>query len=65
MGDEVRIALQPGLHLGMFVGAVVVHHQVQWHRAGKFSIQTAQEAQKLLVPVPLKALANDPSLQHL
>ena len=62
-GDEVRdeagVALEPRLHVGVLVGAVVVHHQVQSDVAGKFRIQAAQEFQKLLVAVPGIALADD------
>ena len=42
---------QPGPDLGVFVGGVVVHHQVQ--RAGRVGPgDLAQEGEELLVPVP-------------
>ena len=67
-GDKVRdkagVALQPCLHVGVLVSAVVVHHQVQGDLAGEFHIQAAQEFQKLLVTVPAIALADDLALQN-
>ena len=59
------MALQPRLHVGMLVGAVVVHYQVQNHLAGKRRIDAAQESQKLLMAVPSKALTDDFALQDL
>jgi len=49
------MALEPSLHLGMLVGPVVVHHQVQRRLSGEFLMQMAQEFQEL--PVPLKGIA--------
>src|ERR1043166_8099270 len=62
MGDEARMSWEPSSNRRVFVSPVVVDHQVQRDRAGKFLIQTAQELQKLLVPVPFKALTDDPAL---
>src|SRR5450759_1956732 len=63
MGDKARMPFEPSLHLGMLVRAIVVHHQVQGHLARKLLVQTAQKFQKLLMPMPLVALADDPALQ--
>ena len=49
----------------MLVGAVIVHYQVQRHRAREFLVQAAQEFQELLMPVPGKALPGHPPLEHL
>jgi len=38
------MALEPSLHLGMLVGPVVVHHQVQRRLSGEFLMQMAHEA---------------------
>ena len=41
--------LQPFLHLGMFMGTVVIQHHVQFHFGGKFRIQAFQEFKELLM----------------
>jgi hypothetical protein len=68
-GDKVRdksgVAFQPGLNVGMLVGAVVVHHYMQSDLAGECCIQAPQEFQKLLMAVPGIALADDFALQDL
>ena len=58
------MTLQPRLHLGMCVRAVVVHAPVQRHRAGKLVIQRAQELQELLMPMTFVALTDDFALQR-
>ena len=65
MGNEPRVAIELGLHIGMLVGAVVVHYQMQRHVAGEFRIQTPQESQELLVAVPDMTLTDDFPLQRL
>lgn len=57
--------LEPSPDLGVLVSPIIIHDQVQRHRAGKFLVQTAQKPQELLVPVPLKALPDDPAREHL
>ena len=57
------MSLQPRLDVGMLVGTVVIHHQVQNHLAGKCRIDAAHESQKLLMAVAAKALTNDFALQ--
>src|ERR1700730_674032 len=68
-GSEMQMkssmALQPSLHFGMFVGGVVVHDQMQLHCGGGFPIYLTQEAQKLIVPMPIKAATNDRAFQHI
>src|SRR5436190_16411725 len=49
----------------MLMGAVVVHHQMQRHGAGKFLVQAPQKFQPLLVSMPGVALTDDPPLQDL
>ncbi len=61
--EEAGMSCEPGLHLGMRVSAVVVHHQVQRRVSRKLLVQATQEFQKLLMPMPLVALADDPALQ--
>ena len=62
MGHEPRITFQPSLHFRVFVRPVVVHDQMQRNIAGEFGIESAQESQKLLMPVSLMAFADDLSL---
>jgi len=59
------MALQPRLHVGMLVGAVIVHHQVERDLAGKLRIKASQEFQELLMAVPGKALPDHFPLQDL
>jgi hypothetical protein len=61
--DKSGVTLQPPLHVGMLVRARVVPHPVHGSLAGKRLVQPAQESQKLLMAVPLVALADDPTLQ--
>ena len=42
---------QPRAYLGMLVRGVVVHNQVNIEFFGNAGVQTAQEGEKLLVPV--------------
>src|SRR4030042_3310866 len=46
------------------MGAVVIHYQVQFHFNREFSIQTFQEFEKLLMPVPSKTLPDDLTLSQ-
>src|SRR6516164_7512963 len=52
------VAFEPGPHIGMFVSPVVVQDQVQRDFTWKLLIQSAQEAQELLMPMSLITLAN-------
>jgi len=47
MGDEAWMSLEPSSNRRVLVSPVVVDHQMQRYRAGKFLIQTAQEFQKM------------------
>src|SRR4030042_1101447 len=46
------------------MGAVVVHHQVQFHFDREFSIQTFQEFEKLLMSMPSETLPDDFTLSQ-
>ena len=59
VGNETRMALQPGCHLFVLVGTVVVHYQMQRHIAGELFVQQAQEFQKLLMSVSLMAFTDN------
>ena len=60
--NEARMALKPRSHFFVFVGAVVVHDEMERHVAGKLLIEAAQELQKLLVPMSLVAFADNLAL---
>ena len=58
-----RVLRQPRLHLGLILGPIVVHNQVQRRLPQKLPVQPPQEAQELLVPVLGHALAYHPPVQ--
>ena len=49
MHVEARPLRQPGAHLGMLVGGVIVHYQVDIQFGGNAGRQAAQERQELLM----------------
>src|SRR5262249_40163620 len=58
---EAPVALEPCLDLGMLVGCVVVDDDMQIKGFRGLGVNGAQKAQKLLVPVPMHALADNPA----
>ena len=47
MQHEARMAMEPGFHFRVLVGAVIVDHQVQFYfLIRELVIQTAQEARR-------------------
>ena len=52
---EARVAFEPCLDLGMLVGCVVVHHDMQIKGFRGLGVNGAQKAQELLMPVPMHA----------
>ena len=60
MKVEPLVAVEPGLHVGVVVGGVVVqdqmHRKVLWHLV----VDSAEEFQKFLVPMPGQALPDHP-----
>ena len=55
---EAPMTLQPRLHVGVFVSAIVVHDQVQRDIGRKLPIQATQELQELLMPMASVALTD-------
>ena len=47
-----RMLGQPRAHLGVLVGAVVVHDQMHIQIGGNVGVQMIQEGDELLMPVP-------------
>src|SRR3989304_4645606 len=60
---EPWVFFQPSLYLGLVVGPIVVHDQMQRRLFGEFPVQLPQEAQELLVPVLGHAFPDHPSVQ--
>src|SRR4051812_3154076 len=60
-----RSPCQPLLYLWMFVGSVVIEHQVDVQSRINGLINATEEAQELLGTVTEMALGNDGSLQHI
>src|SRR5215210_2174171 len=63
MEMEAAMTLQPRLHVGVLVSAVVVHDQVQRDLTGKLAIQATQELQELLMSMATVALTDHFALQ--
>ena len=59
-----RVADEPGAHLGVLVGGVVVDHGVD-HLAGRHGgLDLVEEADELLMPVALHVAADHRAVQH-
>ena len=56
---EAGVPFQPGLHLGVLMGGIVIDHQMQVESFGEVPIYRSQKAQEFLVTVPRHALADD------
>jgi hypothetical protein len=56
---------QPRADLGMLVGGVVVHDQVDLQPRGNLGVEMPKECEKLLVPVPALALREDVAPVHI
>jgi hypothetical protein len=57
-GSGPRPLRQPGLYFGVLVGAVVVDDQVQIELLGLLILDPPQEAQELLLPMPMLAFGD-------
>ena len=47
------------------MGAVIVHHQVQWSLAGELTVNTTEKLQELLMAVALMTVADDLALEQI
>ena len=64
MEDPARMPGEPAPHLGVLVGGVVVEDHVD-HLAGRHgALDGVEEADELLVPVALHAVADDRAVEH-
>jgi len=57
-----RMTFQPLPNLLVFVGAIVVHNQMQRDLARKLCVEPTEEFHKLLMPAPVMALADNLAL---
>lgn len=57
MRHKPRMLFQPSLNLGRFVGAIVVHYQVQIQFLWELRIQSFEEIEKFLMPMAGVTLA--------
>ena len=64
MERPARMTAQPGMHLGVLVGGVVVDDGVEALPAETCALDGIQEADELLMPMALHAAADDLALQH-
>jgi len=55
----------PALHLGMFVGAIVVDDEVDVEVRGHVGVNVLEEAEELLMTVPWLALSEDLARGHI
>ena len=60
-----RMAGQPGAHLGMLVGGVVVEDRVHQLSGRHGGLDAVQKADELLVAMPRHALADHCAVQHI
>lgn len=63
MEHETRMALEPSLHIRMLVRPVVIQDEMEQDLAWELPVEGTQEAEELLIPMPLIAAADDLSLQ--
>jgi len=64
MHDEAGMLGQPLLNVGMLMGGVVVHDQVQLQVFARAAVDQTQELEPLLMPMPLLAHRNDRAVQR-
>jgi len=62
--DEAGMLLEPALHEGVFVRAIVVEDEVEEQAGRELGIETLEELEEFLVAVARIALADDAPLHH-
>ncbi len=64
MEGPARMPCQPGAHLGMFKGAVIVENDMDGFALWDVPFDPVEEPDEFLRPVALHVLADDRSVQH-
>jgi len=62
--DEALVPVEPGAHLGMLVRCVVVENDMDDFSGRNLGLDCVQEADELLMTVPLHVAADDGSVEH-
>jgi hypothetical protein len=62
---KARTPGEPGFDSGVPVGAVVIDNEMNVQMIGNIGLDVAQEAQKLLMPMPRFALCEDLAIGHI
>jgi len=67
-GSEVqmktRMPLDPGFHAGMFMGAIIIHDQMEIELGGSFGVDFLKESDELLMPMARQAVSNHLAVEH-
>src|SRR5674536_395989 len=64
MQVEARVFGEPGGHVGVLVGGVVVQDQMHGQAGGDLPVDAPEELEELLVPMVGQALADDDTGEH-
>ena len=61
---EPRVTAEPGFHARMFVGAVIIHDQMQVQPGRGVDVNLLEETDKFLMPMPGHTVADHPAVEH-
>lgn len=61
---EARMATEPGFHSRVFVGAIVVHDQMEIEHVGCLGVDLLEKSNELLMPMTRHAVADNLAVEH-
>lgn len=64
MEGEALMAVEPGAHLGMLVGGIIVEDDVDGLVGRHLGVDGVEKADELLMPVTLHVPADDGAVEH-
>ncbi len=64
MEGETLMTVEPGSHLGMLVGSIVVENDVDRLVVGHLGVDGVEEANELLMTMTLHVAADDGAVEH-
>lgn len=64
MQVEPRVPVQPGCYAGMFVGAIIVHDQMQVQTSGRLAIYLFEETDKFLMSMAWHTVTDNRAVEH-